>query len=251
MFGKKSGIYIIRNSQSVKVYIGSGENLKSRKTNHFSRLKRQVHENEHLQNSYNKHGVDCFTFEVLEYCSKDVLIEREQVYIDSYDFDKDLYNINPTAGSSKGKKHTPETIAKMKAWIPTEETKKRMSEAHKGRHKGRPMLNNWSGMSWEEKGEINIRKGRPPEYQNAGHPDATPTAKRARLNHLKRKSNLDYVYSTEKKVSKICISSGKVLDTYDSIKKAGTANGIHASNISAVLSGRNSKCGGYKWEYFR
>lgn len=36
---------------------------------------------------------------------------------------------------------------------------------------------------------------------------------------------------------------------YESIKDAGTQNNLFPSNISAVLRGKSSHCGGYLWEY--
>lgn len=36
---------------------------------------------------------------------------------------------------------------------------------------------------------------------------------------------------------------------YQSIKEAGLSNGLYPSNISAVLSGKSSNCGGFIWRY--
>ena len=110
MTNKNCGIYKITNTVTGKFYIGSAVNIKIRWANHRSRLGANKHGNRHLQNSWNKHGEDSFTFEVLECCEKERLIEREQFYIDN---EKPAYNISPTAGNSLGVKHTDETKRKI------------------------------------------------------------------------------------------------------------------------------------------
>jgi group I intron endonuclease len=78
-----SGIYKIVNLTNNKIYIGSSKNLYNRYSTHKCKLKYNNHVNKHLQSSYNKYGKDNFIFEVLETCTKDKLIEREQYYIDT------------------------------------------------------------------------------------------------------------------------------------------------------------------------
>lgn len=144
MTNKNCGIYKITNTVTGKFYIGSAVNIKKRWAEHRSRLGANKHGNRHLQNSWNKHGEDSFTFEVLEYCKKERLIEREQFYIDN---EKPAYNISPTAGNRLGVKNTDETKRKMSKahkslWAeeyklkhrPTEEHLHKMHEANKGRH---------------------------------------------------------------------------------------------------------------------
>lgn len=122
-----SGIYQIKNIVNGKRYIGQAFDVRVRWNNHKSTLFRGVHSNTHLQNSYNKYGIDSFKFTVLEYvgCSdsiddlKEKLKVREQYYMDKYDWDS-LYNMCPSAGSPLGKKVS-------------EETKLKLSKAHTGK----------------------------------------------------------------------------------------------------------------------
>jgi hypothetical protein len=58
-----------------------------------------------------KYGYLNFSLEIIEYCEPNLLIEREQYYMDLL---KPEYNICKVAGSTLGKKHTKETIEKMK-----------------------------------------------------------------------------------------------------------------------------------------
>lgn len=77
----KSGIYKITNLVNDKSYIGSSINIYNRKHTHSTKLKNNNHSNKHLQAAYIKYGSDEFIFEVLEYCEKDKLVERENYYI--------------------------------------------------------------------------------------------------------------------------------------------------------------------------
>jgi group I intron endonuclease len=104
-----SGIYIITLNNSNSIYVGSAVNLNSRKSTHLSALKKNNHCNKKLQNCYNKYND--FMFNVLEFCKKEQLIEREQYYIDTL---KPNLNILKIANSSLGYKHSLDTIKKMK-----------------------------------------------------------------------------------------------------------------------------------------
>jgi hypothetical protein len=79
-----SGIYIIKNTQNNKVYVGSSVNIKNREYKHFWMLDRGVHDNSYLQHSYNKYGKDSFIFEITEICNESKLIDRENYYISYY-----------------------------------------------------------------------------------------------------------------------------------------------------------------------
>ena len=65
-----SGIYKITNKVNGKFYIGSANNLKRRKWEHFCNLKHNKHCNKKLQYSYNKYSKENFKFEILSNCPK-------------------------------------------------------------------------------------------------------------------------------------------------------------------------------------
>lgn len=111
------GIYCIESSCG-KVYIGSAVKLRMRFMTHRRAFEKGAHDNERLQNYYNKYGSPSLSFRVLEYCRKEKLIEREQYYIDTLN---PFFNIARIAGATYGlkpwlgKSHTEETKAKIKA----------------------------------------------------------------------------------------------------------------------------------------
>lgn len=86
----KSGIYCLVNTDNQKKYVGSSKNIYQRLQKHRAYLRKNIHENKKLQNSWNKHGEDKFQYFILEFCPNEQLLEREQFYIDAL---KPWYNI--------------------------------------------------------------------------------------------------------------------------------------------------------------
>lgn len=104
----ESGIYIIKNNIDNKVYIGQSINIKKRIKNHMQNLKNNRHQNVHLQRAFNKYGEQAFSFDVLEYCTKDMLNNREIYYISFYNSAnrKSGYNIELGGNNSLVSKET-------------------------------------------------------------------------------------------------------------------------------------------------
>lgn len=139
----KIGVYKITNRINNKVYIGSSCcNLYKRLTSHYYHLNKNTHTNKHLQSSFTKYGKECFTFEVLEYCStREETLQREEFYInslESFKLDKG-YNIFQFTDSTSIKSNVWSEEARInrkgfrKGILTSEETKRKMSIAAKGR----------------------------------------------------------------------------------------------------------------------
>lgn len=109
-----SGIYIIYCLINGKYYIGSSKHIKRRFGQHIGILKRNRHPSRYLQYAWNKHGEGNFICDILEYCPKNVLMEREQWYLDQFKPHIYGYNHLEKAGSSLGRKYAPEIREKMK-----------------------------------------------------------------------------------------------------------------------------------------
>lgn len=149
----KSGIYRWVNQETGESYVGSATNLYQRFQFYYSLLNIQEVLNRsksRILNAILKYGYSKFSIEILEYCSPEKCIEREQYYIDLLNPE---YNILKKAGSSFGHKHGEETRVKMSSVKRgetnpmfgkkhSEETLIKMSNAQKGRPRqegsGRP-----------------------------------------------------------------------------------------------------------------
>ena len=91
-----SCIYEIRNKINNKIYIGSTVDFKKRKATHLKELRQGKHANSHLQNAWNKYGEDNFSFKIIERCSIENLLIREQYYINLF-YGENCYNIQKIA----------------------------------------------------------------------------------------------------------------------------------------------------------
>lgn len=92
----KHSIYRIVNFINGKSYIGQTNRPKIRKAEHFVRLEKNKHWNNHLQHAFNEYGAEFFYFEVLEgNISSSEVDQREIYWIEEISKDHELYNIAP------------------------------------------------------------------------------------------------------------------------------------------------------------
>lgn len=140
-------IYRITNMANGKFYIGSAENFARREWQHKYDLKRGVHKNPRLQAAWNKYGEEMFVFEVAEEIpeGQDQLV-WEDTWLQACVGKPECYNVNtlataPRLGltlSEESKRlisiKVQQAVAEGRggAFIPSEETRRKMSEALKG-----------------------------------------------------------------------------------------------------------------------
>jgi len=123
-----SGIYLIRNMVDNKKYIGStgsSQGFKKRWRNHRKALRGNRHRNPYLQSAWNKYGEFNFENSIIEECLEDIMIQREQYWIDHYKSNDRRFGYNLRDAGS----HT-----KM-----SEESRKKMSEFRKKWSKEHPV----------------------------------------------------------------------------------------------------------------
>lgn len=162
---------MIRNKANGKVYVGSAVKLNKRWDNHKSDLRKNKHHSKHLQSAWNKYGQESFDFVLLEECIPEVLIMREQNWIDffkSYD-DRFGYNIAAIVGNNfLGRKHTEEAKEKNRqahlGWRPSEEQRKKQSQYMKENRCGEdnPMYGKKCSLEHKQK----IREGIKRQFEN-------------------------------------------------------------------------------------
>lgn len=131
----ESGIYTITNTVSQKRYVGQAVDIRKRWRNHRSSLERGLHSNIHLQRAWLRYGSEAFVFEVVEVVADPGHLDaKEQRWMDDL---RPEYNIAPQAGSTRGLRAKPETIARRVAALigqkRTPEQCRRISEAKKVR----------------------------------------------------------------------------------------------------------------------
>jgi group I intron endonuclease len=227
----KSGIYKITNLINGKIYIGRSVNLKSRKSKHKTSITKTI-----ISKAIQKYGHDNFKFEVIEYCECDILVEREQYYMDLFNpYDENGYNLlkDSSYGGWTGMFHTSETRSKMseskKGSIPWNKDKKGVQECSDETRKL---------MSENSIGEKN-------PFYGKKHSDET-------IKHLSVLAKQRDMSHCNKKVIQIDKITGKIIKIWDSISDASeqVIGDRKSSRITAACKGKYKSAGGFKWLYF-
>lgn len=133
------GIYCIENIVNGKKYIGQSKDLKKRKREHYSLLRRNCHGNRYLQRAWNKYGEDNFEFKILLLCKESELTKYEMFFDNKCKEKNSSYNIRDCVDSNKGFRHSEKTknILKEKSTGRrlSQDTRDKISEKNKGRIK--------------------------------------------------------------------------------------------------------------------
>lgn len=236
----KSGIYKLVSKKTGEFYIGSSQKLRKRNQDHFSLIRNNKHPNRYLQSVWNKRND--IIFEIIERCSIESLVEREQYYIDSL---CPKYNLRPLAESNRGWKMPESAKRKLsrtnKGRPISEETKRKISKANKGKLKGRKL----------PKSHVEaIRKVR------TGWKLSSETKDKIREKALGRDLGKELSDSTKRKIG--LSSSKKVyqysldnkfINSYLSCSDADRKLDINRSSIASCCRGKRLTAGGFKWYY--
>lgn len=244
------GVYKITNNVNGKVYIGQSINIKERWKDHIRTLNKQNSHSTLLQRAWNKHKPESFSFEILELCMEDDLDDVEIKYIELYDSINNGYNIE--SGGNKNKRMSEETKKKIgnanRGRHHSDETKRKMSESRTGKNNG--MFG--KSHSEESKKKMSDSKiGRPghkcTDYQkerakqaNLGKDVSEETRKKiseANIGNVPYNKNLRPVY---------CIELQKIFECPASASKALN---IRSNNIILCCEHIRQTCGGYHWMY--
>lgn len=234
-------IYRITNKNTGKVYIGqTTAKLRVRMSKH------RTDRNGVMYFAFKKWGEESFSIDVIDTAtSRDELDKKEIDWISYYKANGPVYNRAAGGGGTSGTTRT-------------EKTKKRISDALKGKEKSaehRAMLKkNHAGLrgenspTWgrkhtdEEKkkcGAVNIGKPR-----SAGCVRSDAAKEKNRIAHLGKKTGVENSnYGTGREV--VNISTGKV---FVSSCAAGVEYNISPSAIRQACK-RNGCAGGYEWRY--
>jgi group I intron endonuclease len=223
---KKSGVYKITNTINNKIYIGSSKDLDIRKSEHFTDLKFNRHVNKHLQASYNKYGRENFTHEVIEYCDVNLLIEKEQYYLDTLNPD---YNILKKAYSPLGVKRT-------------EEFKLHLSNLMTGRK--RPSFSE----EWKKNMGI-VRKGKPKSEEWKKKVSVWMKGKQNCLGRILSEETRNKIGAGNSKPIIQYSLQGEFIKEWKSITDAILTLNIKSNHIGACCNGKRKKSFGFKWKF--
>jgi group I intron endonuclease len=122
--GVKTGIYAIIQIVTGRTYVGQAVDIARRWRDHRAALRAQRHRNAYLQRTWDKYGLECFAFVVVEECGIEQLTEREQFWLDRFRESSPSFNFGQCADAPR-------------RGVPlTEEHRARIGTAHLGKTRG-------------------------------------------------------------------------------------------------------------------
>ncbi len=192
-----------------RIYVGSAANFATRWEHHKTDLRKNQHDNLKLQRHCNKYGISDLEFSVIEdgiYIDRIHILAREQMWFDRFSFDGTglpYFNMTPIAGCNIGVKYS-------------EESKRRISEAHKGK-------------IVSEETRMKLRN------YNLGRKTTKEQRKRQSIAQQKAIYQFDL--------------NGVFIKEWDSLKKAAECLGIKRNCISSAVNGVYRRYGGYVWRF--
>lgn len=256
----KPGIYKITSKlDDEKVYIGSSVNLRKRKNHHISDLNTKKHKNTILLNYFNKYGIENLCFKVVEFCDEEILIEKEQYYIDLYN---PYFNIRKVAESNRGLKHSEDTKNKLsiahKGKKTSQETKDKISAANKGKTGG---WNKGLKHSTDTRKKIsNANKGRIVSQETKIKLSEAGKKRKHSIESIeKRRVKVLGMKMTKEQKEKLSEAKKKEVYKYDlemnfikkysSITEAAEDSSISVSSVSHCTTGRIDKVKGLIFKF--
>jgi len=216
---EKSGIYVIKNLITNKVYVGKSVNIYIRIKQHITYLNtKDKNENVHLINSWHKYGRENFTYYVAEYIDNDVreevdilLKEKELFWMNNLNSLNNAFGYNLRYDSESG-------------MITSDETKKKLSEANIKRYK------NESERIKQSETMIQLRAEHPELYE----------ASKEKLAYANR----------QYRIAKCDKKSGEIIKIYEIIKNIHDDNPeYYLQAIKGCCQGTKNSYLGFRWHY--
>ena len=239
---KICGIYKIENLVNGKVYIGQSVDIYARWVDHKKESQPKGKLNYPLYRAFRKYGVEHFSFEILEKCSEDELNDRERYFIEfyrSYIKWENSNGYNQTLGGEgtrgfglNGDKNP------MYGKHRTEEEKRKIREARKGKYSGEnhPMY----GIPRTEETKEKIRNSwtdeRKEYYKNMLSGENNPMYGKHHTEEEKKKIGLASSGGNNPMARKV-ICEGKI---FSCITECAEYYGLKRKRLSRWLNGTNN-----------
>lgn len=237
-------IYLRTNRINGKKYVGQVTTKRFKARQAEWKCLKQPYAGNVINNARKKYGIDAFDFEILKECKDDELNQWEMHYIKELNT-KVPYGYNMTDGGNSVCSHS-------------EETRKKISDAHKGikfseEHK-RHISESKKGIKHtaeQNKKHSERMKGEKNPFWGKQHTEET----KRKISEAKKgkKQPIDVVRRISEKLSKsviqIDIVTNRTIAVYKSMAEAVKSTGCYKPNIIECCKKRRNTAGGYKWKY--
>lgn len=242
-FKKEPGIYYCACAENERSYVGQSVNVYNRiNYSHIPRLRGNRHSNRHMQNSWNKYGEESFRWVVLEYCSEEMLNDRESYWIKHLctEFPN---GFNLTNGGDNLYRRSEESRRKMReSW--DEERKKSQTLRNKSiwasETKRRDMCNSMKE-AWTDERRAFISKQKKEQWASM--------TEEARTEFGLKMKNRHYDVSGDNNPRARTIKCVETDEVFTTIKEAAITFGINYSTLKSHLHGNLVTAGGYRFKY--
>lgn len=213
---QKCGIYAIFCDRNNKYYVGSSKRVASRLATHRYNLRKGLHQNHYLQNSFNKYGESSILACLVEECDESMLIEKEKKWIDLLFAFSDGFNQREFPERNTGVR------AHLKQWSFTNpsgvvESTSDLPEFCKQRN----LL--YGSMLKLASGKI---------HTSNGWKGLIPSSRKSNASKISKKFSVIH-------------ENGKIASGVNR-KKFAIENGIKQQNFNAMLNGAYKSCGGWR-----
>lgn len=234
-------IYKITNSINNKIYIGQTTRPFKDRINDY----RRGICNDHIKNSFNKHGFNNFKFEIIDTAETiDELNNKEIMYITKYDSTNKNIGYNLELGGRNS--------------IPSPETLLKMSESHLGIIQSETWINKRIAVAGSDdakkygktKSDIekkHLSEKSPKFWLGKNRSEET----KEKIRQTKKENGLSDTFKKKicKQVLKIDSVTNEIITIYESTADAGNQNNISQSTISRKCSGKSKNSGPIHWRY--
>lgn len=257
-------IYKITNKISGKMYIGETKeaDVETRWKGHLNAI-RHNRGCPALQDAVRKYGIDKFKFEIVVICFDENRYDMEQFYIKKYNtLTPNGYNITlgGLGGGFIGKKHTPETLARIKESGAKfrEENPDHFETYREKLSNSLKKLNISERMKNSEKWQTAIREGRigGGAHKNKENNETTrhKISESLKKYHHTKVNNIsvnieEHRIRMAKAVGKSIhkVENENIIETYISISDAARKNNIAISTLKRAVK-LHKECGGFTWQ---
>lgn len=226
-----TGIYIITNAINGKRYIGQSVDIQRRFMDHRC----VSHEtNRHLRYALQKYGKAAFRYEILEECTPESLDERERFWIAELHPE---YNVTD-GGQGRGKRLSEDAIGILRQR--GRESWEKKTEAEKAKVKRENLVGPKRGHPVSERTRTILRE------KAVGVKQSAETIEKRKATFAAKKANGYVQTNAGHKKPIVCVETGA---TFESVKQAAEWLGVHPSNITSVLKGRQATAKGFRFSY--
>ena len=251
---KQSGVYSITNITNGHKYIGSSVNIHERWYRHKLSLSRGKHHSKYLQRAWDKYGKDNFVFEIIELVNdKNMILIVEQNYMDTF---RPVYNNAQVAGNCLGCKHSEETKRNTSLRMSginhplfgthrSKETRKKISEGHKGIRLSEDMKKKLRGPRPQIMGKNNSFYGK--RHSEKSRQKMSNALKGEKHPFFGKIGNKHHASKPVNQLSK----DNVFVASFEGTRDAGRKTGIDFSLIGKCCrkDGIHKTAGGFIWRY--